>query len=81
MTQRKVPFDSASVMMYGGLVIFPLRMFPLYLKNIDWRQTFTPFSEFHRTELPRYKALETWVESFHPGNILSTLKIINFKKF
>ena len=91
MTRLNVRFDSASVMVYGGLVIVSVKMFSLYHKNIDLRQKFRPFAEFYRSDLPWYKALEeeldSWEEhwlnntSFYPGNISSTLKIIDFKSF
>ena len=58
LTQLDVRFDSASVMVYGGLVIVPVKMLSLYHKNIDWRQKFRPFGEFYRSDLPCYKALE-----------------------
>ena len=58
LAQLDVRFDSASVMVYGGLVIVPVKMLSLYHKNIDWRQKFRPFGEFYRSDLPCYKALE-----------------------
>ena len=36
LTQLNVRFGSASVMVYGGLVIVPVKMLSLYHKNIDW---------------------------------------------
>ena len=42
LTQLNVRFDSASVMVYVGLVIVPVKMLSLYHKNIDWRQSFDP---------------------------------------
>ena len=78
-------------MEYGELVIVPVKMLSLYHKNIDWRQKFRPFAEFYRSDLPCYKALEAeldlweayWLNdtSYHPGNISSTLKSIDFKSF
>ena len=35
LTQLNVRFDSASVMVYGGLVIVPVKMLSLFHKNID----------------------------------------------
>ena len=35
LTQLNVRFDSASVIVYGGLVIVPVKMLSLYHKNID----------------------------------------------
>ena len=58
LTQLDVRFDSASVIVYGGLVIVPVKMLSLYHKNIDWRQKFRTFAEFYRSDLPCYKALE-----------------------
>ena len=91
MTQLNVRFDSASVMVYGGLVIVPVKMLSLYHKNIDWRQKFRPFAEFYKSDLPCYKALEAeldlweayWLNdtSCHPDNISSTLKSIDFRSF
>ena len=45
-------------MVYGGLVIVPVKMLSLYHKNIDWRQKFRPFAEFYKSDLPCYKASE-----------------------
>ena len=66
-------------------------MLSLNHENIDWRQTFRPFAEFYRSNLPWSKALEAdidlweayWLNdtSFHPVNISSTLKGIDFKSF
>ena len=91
MSRLNVIFDSASVMVYGGLVIVSVKMLSLYHKNIDLRQKLRSFAEFHRSDLPCYKALEeeldSWEEhwlkntSFYPSNISSTLKIIDFKSF
>ena len=91
LTQLNVRFDSASVMVYGGLVIVPVKMLSLYHKNIDWRQKFRPFAEFYRSDLPCYKALEAeldlweayWLNdtSCHPDNISSTVNSIDFKSF
>ena len=93
MTQLNVRFDSASVMVYGGLVIVPVKMLSLYHKNIDWRLKlkFRPFAEFYKSDLPCYKALEAeldlweayWLNdtSCHPDNISSTLKSIDFRSF
>ena len=91
LTQLNVRFDSASVMVYGGLVIVPVKMLSLYHKNIDWRQKFRPFAEFYRSDRPCYKALEAELDlweaytlndtSCHPDNISSTLKSIDFKSF
>ena len=78
-------------MVYGGLVIVPVKMLSLHHKNIDWRRTFRPFAEFYRSDLPCYKALEAeldlweacWLNdsSCHPDNLSSTLKSIDFKSF
>ena len=78
-------------MVYGGLVIVPVKMLSLYHKNIDWRQKFRPFAEFYRSDLPCYKALEAeldlwesyWLNdtSCDSDNISSTLKSIDFKSF
>ena len=78
-------------MVYGGLVIVPVKMLSLHHKNTDWRQKFRPFAEFYRCDLPCYKVLEAeldlweayWLNdtSYHPENILSTLKSIDFKSF
>ena len=78
-------------MVYGGLVIVPVKMLSLYHKNIDWRQKFRPFAEFYKSDLPCYKALEAeldlweayWLNdtSCHPDNISSTLKSIDFRSF
>ena len=78
-------------MVYGGLVIVPVKMLSLYHKNIDWRQKFRPFAEFYRSDLPCYKALEAELDlwesyglndtSCDSDNISSTLKSIDFKSF
>ena len=73
LTQLNVRFDSASVMVYGGLVIVPVKMLSLYHKNIDSRQKFRPFAEFYKSDLPCYKALEAeldlweayWLTTFY----------------
>ena len=90
-TQLNVRFDGASVVVYGGLVIVQVKMLSLNHENIDWRQTFRPFAEFYRSNLPCSKASETEIDlweaywlndtSFHLGNISSTLKRIDFKSF
>ena len=73
------------------MVIVPVKMLSLYHKNIDWRQTFRPFAEFYRSDIPCYKSLEAelglweayWLNdtSCHSDNISSTLKSIDFKSF
>ena len=78
-------------MLYGGLVIVPVKMLSLYHKNNDWRQKFRPFAEFCKSDLPCYKVLEAdldlweayWLNdtSCHPDNISSTLKSIDFRSF
>ena len=78
-------------MVYGGLVIVPVKMLSLYHKNNDWRQKFRPFAEFYRSDLPCYKNLEAeldlwevyWLNdtSCHLNNISSTHKSIDFKSF
>ena len=77
-------------MVYGKLVIVPIKMLSFYLKSIDWRQKFRPVSEFYKSDLPCYRALEAELDdnscdlndtSCHPGNISSTLKSTHFKSF
>ena len=78
-------------MVYGGLVIIPVKMLSLYHKNIDWRQNFGRFADFYRNDFPCYKALKAaldlwetyWLNdtSCHPDNISSTIKSIDFKSF
>ena len=58
MTQLNVSFDSASVVVYGGLAIVPVKMLSLYHINIDWTHKFRPCAEFCSSDLPCYKALE-----------------------
>ena len=77
-------------MVYGGLVLVPIKRLSLYHKNIDWRQKFGLFTEFYKSYLPCYKALEAgldlwkayWLNdtSCHP-EISSTSKSIDFKSF
>ena len=78
-------------MVYGGLVIVPVKMLSLYHTNIDWRQRFRPFAEFYNSGHPCYKTLQAeldfwegyWLNntSCHPENISSTLKSIDFRSF
>ena len=58
MTQLNIRFDSASVLVFYGLVIIPVKMFSLYHKTIDWTQKFRLFAEFNRSDLPYHKILE-----------------------
>ena len=79
LTQLNIRFDSAFVIVYGGLEIVPVKMLSLHHKNIDLRQKFRPFTEFYKSDLPCYQALEAeldlweafWLNDTgcHPDNI------------
>ena len=46
LTQLNVRFDSASIIMYGGLVIVPVKMLPLYRKKLIGGKSLDPLQIF-----------------------------------
>ena len=90
-TQLNQRFDSACVTVYSGLVIIPSKIISMVHQNVPWREKFRPSAKFHESDLPCYKALDAeldlwetyWLNntSFHPDNISSRLKSINFSSF
>ena len=52
LTELNVRFDRGSVIVYGRLVIVPVKMLSLYHKNIDWRQKFRPLQSFIEVTFP-----------------------------
>ena len=90
-TQLNERFDSASVTAYSGLVILHSKIISMVHKDVPWREKFRTFPKLHESDLSFHKGLDDeldlweiyWLNntSYHPDNISSTLKSINFSSF